>query len=82
MVEGLIITVLVLWSCIIVFKKVMPKTANRMFTSLANTCQHKGWYGMEKRLRPKMAAGCGGSCGCSTDDEPAGSQEIKTVKWK
>lgn len=82
MIEGLIITVLVLWSCIIVFKKVMPKTANRTFTLLADTCQQKGWHAMAKKLRPKMAAGCGGSCGCSTDDEPSTVQEIKTVKWK
>ena len=82
MVEILIITVLVLWSCIIVFKKLMPKTSNNVFKSLSIWCEAKGWKGLARRLAPKVASGCGGSCGCSTDDKPEISQEIKAVKWK
>ena len=82
MIEVLIITVLVLWSCLIVFKKIMPKTANRVFTSLSDMCQRKGWHGLAKFFAPKIAAGCGGSCGCGDEDKAEVSQEIKTVKWK
>lgn len=82
MVEFLIITVLVLWSCIIVFKKLMPKTANNFFSFLSRWCDNKGWRTVAKKLAPKAASGCGGSCGCGTDDTPEKSQEIKTVKWK
>ena len=82
MIEILIITVLVLWSCIIVFKKLLPKTANRVFLSLSLSCQRKGWHSLAKWLAPKMSSGCGGSCGCGSEDQAAQPQEIKTVKWK
>ena len=82
MVEILIITVLVLWSCIIVFKKVMPKTANATFSSISDFCQRKGWQSLAKLFAPKMAAGCGGSCSCGSESKDDTQQEVKAVKWK
>ena len=60
MFEYLIIAVLVGWSAIVVFKKVFPQTANAMFMSLSNVCQHFGWQRLALRLKPKMVVGCGG----------------------
>lgn len=80
-IEFFIITVLVLWSCLIVFKKILPKTANNIMLRCAQVCRKKGWHTCAKWLTPKMSAGCGGNCGCSTD-EAAKPQEINTVKWK
>ncbi|MFW2125333.1 DUF6587 family protein, partial [Acinetobacter ursingii] len=54
MFEYLIIAVLVSWSAIVVFKKVFPQTANAMFMSLSNVCQHFGWQRLALRLKPKM----------------------------
>lgn len=82
MIEILIITALVLWSCIVVFKKLMPKTSNKAFLALSGWCEQKGWAGLAKKLAPKTAAGCGGSCNCGPEDSHQASQEIKTVKWK
>lgn len=82
MIEVFIITVLVLWSCFIVLKKILPKTTNNILLRCAQACRKKGWHTCAKWLTPKMSAGCGGSCGCSTDDDASKSQEISTVKWK
>ena len=82
MVEILIIAALVLWSCVVVFKKVMPKTANRFFTQLANACQQKGWTTLAKQFSPKANSGCGGSCSCGDEEKSQIDTEVKTVKWK
>lgn len=82
MIEYLIIAVLVIWSALVVFKKVFPKTATRTFMALSEQCEQQGWHTLAKYLKPKMVAGCGGGCGCSTEDKPAQkTQEIKPVKW-
>ena len=83
MIEILIITLLVLWSCIVVFKKLMPNTASHVFMRLAGFCQSQGWQRLAKWLMPKNSTGCGGGCGCdvpNTATQP--SNEVKTVKWK
>mgnify|MGYP003600496271 FL=1 len=83
MAELIIITALVLWSAIFVFKKVFPKSAFSVFSKLAQFCQAKGWNALAKWLQPAMVAGCGGGCGCSTDDAKAPKKvEIQAVKWK
>ena len=41
MVEILIVAVLVLWSTVVVFKKVFPKTANKTFGVLAEQTQKR-----------------------------------------
>lgn len=83
MIEILIVAALVIWSAIVVFKKLFPKTANSVFMSLSNTCEAKGWTGLAKWLKPAMAAGCGGGCGCAASDTPAESKpEVQAVKWK
>lgn len=82
MIEILIIAVLVIWSCIIVFKKVLPKTANKVLRQISDYCNAKGWNGLAKWLMPKAAGGCGGNCGCGSEDQSQKQQEIKTVKWK
>ena len=83
MFEYLIIAVLVGWSAIVVFKKVFPQTANAMFMSLSNVCQRFGWRRLALRLKPKMVVGCGGGCGCATDEKDnKKTEEIQAVKWR
>ncbi|WP_122900412.1 DUF6587 family protein [Acinetobacter sp. B51(2017)] len=83
MVEGLIIAVLVLWSTLVVFKKVFPKTSFKFFLSLANLAGKQGLPRLAKWLKPAMPAGCGGSCGCSADDEAETKKPtVQAVKWK
>lgn len=89
MVEVLIITLLVTWSAIVVFKKVFPKTAMRFFLNVSQRCSAQGWHGLAKWLEPKGAAGCGGSCGCEVDPKETASTEkvqkpaeVQAVKWK
>lgn len=85
MIEVLIITVLVLWSCVVVFKKVLPNFANQISVRLANFCTRQGWQGLAKWFSPKMSTGCAGGCGCGSESDESTrqhAQEIKTVKWK
>ncbi|EMB7245394.1 hypothetical protein ABMW84_002805 [Acinetobacter baumannii] len=83
MLQYLIIAVLVIWSAIVVFKKVFPKTANSAFSALSVFCEKQGWATLAKWLKPKMTFGCAGGCGCSGEDKPTNTiQEIKPVKWQ
>ncbi|OTG81220.1 hypothetical protein B9T31_15520 [Acinetobacter sp. ANC 4558] len=83
MLEILIVAVLVIWSAVVVFKKVFPKTSGSVFMSLSNSCEQKGWATLAKWLRPATAAGCGGGCGCAvSEDQPAKKAEVQAVKWK
>ncbi|TXJ10278.1 MAG: hypothetical protein E6Q25_01280 [Acinetobacter sp.] len=83
MIEFFIITLLVLWSCVVVFKKLMPNTANRAFMNLANFCQTQGWQKLAKWLQPKTNGGCAGGCGCDVANTPTqASSEVNTIKWK
>ncbi|ENU22245.1 hypothetical protein F993_03138 [Acinetobacter proteolyticus] len=83
MFEYLIVAVLVLWSAVVVFKKVFPQTASSAFLALSNQCQRLGWQRLAVWLKPKMAVGCGGGCGCSTDDaESKKTETVQTVKWR
>ncbi|WP_179991349.1 MULTISPECIES: DUF6587 family protein [unclassified Acinetobacter] len=83
MVEILIVAALVLWSAVVVFKKVFPKTSGAVFLKLSNFCTEKGWHGLAKWLKPAAAAGCGGSCGCDSQAQPAEKKvEVQAVKWK
>lgn len=83
MLESIIIAVLVIWSAVVVFKKVFPKTSNSVFTTLSEHCVNRGWNSLAKWLKPKMAAGCAGGCGCSASDNPSAKKaEVQAVKWK
>ncbi|WP_089605241.1 DUF6587 family protein [Acinetobacter piscicola] len=83
MIELLIITALVAWSAIFVFKKVFPKSAYSVFSKLSQFCRSKGWNSLAKWLQPAMVAGCGGGCGCSSNDsETPKKPEVQAVKWK
>lgn len=83
MVEILIVTALVLWSTVVVFKKVFPNTSRSVFQKLSNACATKGWHSLAKWLKPAMPAGCGGSCGCSVNEaESAPKAAPQAVKWK
>ncbi|GAA5018174.1 hypothetical protein GCM10023206_31500 [Acinetobacter puyangensis] len=84
MIQYLIIAVLLLWSSVVVFKKVMPNTANKTFLAISMFFKQQGWHGLSKRFAPKQSSGCGGGCGCGNESDSASkhSQEIKTVKWK
>ena len=57
MVEILIVAALVLWSTVVVFKKVFPKTSGAVFLKLSNFCTEKGWHGLAKWLKPAAVAG-------------------------
>jgi hypothetical protein len=83
MIEVMIVAVLVLWSTLVVFKKVFPTSANSVFMRLSNLCHQQGWTTLAKWLKPKMASGCGGGCGCAATEEKTAKQpEVQAVKWK
>lgn len=83
MIEILIVAALVIWSTVVVFKKVFPQTSNSIFQKLSNTCELKGWFTLAKWLKPKMAAGCGGNCACpASEDSDVKKTDIQAVKWK
>lgn len=83
MIEILVVAALVIWSAVVVFKKVFPQTSNSVFSTLSNLCAGQGWTALAKWLKPAMASGCGGSCGCSATEAPASKKpEIQAVKWK
>ena len=83
MIEILIVAALVIWSAVVVFKKVFPKTSSSVFMSLSNACEAKGWVKLAKWLKPAMVSGCGGSCGCSaTETQTESKADVQAVKWK
>lgn len=84
MIEILVIALLVIWSAVVVFKKVFPQTSNSVFMSISQFCENKGWTGLAKWLKPAMVSGCGGSCGCSATEDKTSTKKVETqaVKWK
>ena len=83
MFEYLIVAVLVLWSAVVVFKKVFPQTANAAFLVLSNLCQRLGWQRLALWIKPNIVTGCGGSCGCaSSDADTKPSDAVQAVKWR
>jgi len=83
MVEILIVAVLVVWSSLVVFKKVFPKTSYSVYFKLAQVFETKGWTTLAKWIRPAMATGCGGGCGCANSNSDAPKKvEVQAVKWK
>ncbi len=79
MIEILIIAVLLCWSIVVVFKKLLPKTAHAFFLKLSQWCAQKNYMTLAKWLQPKMASGCAGGCDCPSNKS---STPIQTVKWK
>ena len=83
MIEILIVAALVIWSAVVVFKKVFPKTSGSVFMSLSARCEARGWTRLATWLKPSMAGGCGGNCACpATEDSNAKKPEVQAVKWK
>lgn len=83
MIEILIVAVLVMWSAVVVFKKVFPQTSNSVFMSLSTRCEARGWTRLATWLKPAMAAGCGGNCACpATENSEAKKPAVQAVKWK
>ena len=83
MIEVVIVAALVIWSAVVVFKKVFPQTANSVFMQLSTACAKQGWLTLAKWLKPATVSGCGGSCGCSaTEDSAQKKPEVQAVKWK
>ena len=83
MFEYLIIALLVLWSVAVVFKKILPQTANAALFAVSSLCQHFGWQRLALWIKPNIVTGCGGSCGCDDSDQPAEKKvEVQAVKWK
>ena len=87
MIEMMIITVLVLWSALVVFKKVFPSTAKKTFNAMAQSCEKQGWHSLSKWLAPKVPTGCGGGCGCGSENDSSNAKstapvEVQSVKWK
>jgi len=82
MIEVVIVAVLVIWSAIVVFKKVFPQTANSVFMKLSSFCDKQGWSTLAKWLKPAMLLGCSGGCGCSATEDTQKRPEVQAVKWK
>jgi len=83
MIEVVIVAALVIWSAVVVFKKVFPQTANSVFMQLSTACAKQGWLSLAKWLKPATVSGCGGSCGCSaTEDNAQKKPQVQAVKWK
>ncbi|MFV5509398.1 DUF6587 family protein [Acinetobacter sp. 197] len=83
MIEILIVTALVLWSMLVVFKKVFPNTSNSVFQKLSDVCAAKGWQRLAKWLQPGVAAGCGGNCACPVSEKGSDVKPAQqAVKWK
>lgn len=83
MLEYLIVAVLVLWSALVVFKKVFPQTAGSVLLGLSEFCQRLGWQTLAKWLKPNMVSGCAGGCGCASNDtETKKTEPVQTVKWR
>ncbi|NNG76970.1 hypothetical protein HLH10_11860 [Acinetobacter sp. ANC 4277] len=83
MIEVVIVAALVIWSAVVVFKKVFPQTANSVFMQLSTACAKQGWLTLAKWLKPATVLGCGGSCGCSaTEGSVQKKPEVQAVKWK
>ena len=83
MIEVVIVAALVIWSAVVVFKKVFPQTANSVFMQLSTACVKQNWLTLAKWLKPVTVSGCGGSCGCSaTEDSKQKKPEVQAVKWK
>lgn len=83
MIEILIVAVLVVWSALVVFKKVFPKTSSSVFLKLSNACATKGWHALAKKLKPAVATGCGGNCGCDANSaSESKNMQVQPVKWK
>lgn len=82
MVEMLIVAVLVVWSALVVFKKVFPSTAYKLFSVLSETCAKHGWLKLAKWLKPTMTGGCGGNCACPVNEDGAKKTASQAVKWK
>ena len=83
MIEVLIVTALVLWSAVVVFKKVFPNTSRSVFLKLSNAAEVKGLHTLAKWLKPAMGGGCGGNCSCPvSEQETAKKPAQQAVKWK
>ena len=83
MFEYLIIALLVLWSVAVVFKKILPQTANAALFAVSSLCQHFGWQRLALWIKPNIVTGCGGSCGCaSSDADTKTSDGVQAVKWR
>ena len=83
MIEILIVAVLVLWSSLVVFKKVFPKTHHAVFLAASQFCQNKSWDKLAQWLKPNMVEGCGGNCACPViEDKDSKKAQLNTVKWK
>ena len=83
MIETIIVAALVMWSALVVFKKVFPQTANSFFMTVSNMCSQHGWSTLAKWFKPAMVSGCGGGCGCSvSEDKVQQKTQVQAVKWK
>lgn len=82
MVEILIVAVLVLWSTVVVFKKVFPTASYKLLMALSNACAKRGWNSLAGWLKPAMASGCGGNCACPVNEDANQKSASQAVKWK
>ena len=83
MIEVIIIAALVMWSALVVFKKVFPRSANSVFLQLSTLCHQQGWLTLAKWFTPKAVAGWGGGCSCpASEDQAKKTAPLQAVKWK
>lgn len=85
--QGLVVTLLLLWSTGFMLRRQFPLTARRLQQRLADVCRVQGWQWLSQRLQPaeKMAAGCDNGCSsCSpacAADKAAPATEAP-VRWR
>ena len=83
MIEILIVAVLVVWSALVVLKKVFPNISRSVFQKLSDACAAKDWHTLAKWLKPAMAGGCGGNCACPASEQSSDAKpKAQAVKWK
>jgi hypothetical protein len=95
LVEYLIVTVILLWSCYVVVRRFMPKTSFKWQQAFATWLAQKGFVRLSDWLMPKAAqGGCSAGCSdcsvdtaraktaCNTDTDQAQQIKEKPVQWR
>jgi hypothetical protein len=92
MLQNSVVLLVVLWSLLMVLRRLMPNSLYRFQSALAQGCAQTGWQGLAERLLPAAPAqGCGTGCSsCSTGCSSSASTEVaassdpqsRPVSWR
>ena len=74
MFTALILSVLLLWSVVVVAGKIMPKTTARCRKYLATLSQPR-FPSLSNWLQPNVKTGCGGGCDCPVSSDSSSSPQ-------